>query len=305
MKEICLGTVQFGLNYGINNKTGKPDKEEVFDILNYSLEMGITILDTAAAYGNAEELIGEYIRTHKKESSLKVITKLRPNLFEEPRLDSEEIKRTIKREVTESLKKLNIKTLHGLLLHTPSDYYIEDVLEALGEIKTEGLSENIGVSIYDKQTALDVVSNSLMDFIQVPYNVFDQRLDEEEFFSLAHKNKIKIFTRSIFLQGLLLIETLDLPKHLQEAKSYLLQYRNICAKYSITTQEAAIQFIKESPQHNNIVLGIDNMKQLAEDVELFQKDALNTDLIKELKETFNNKVAKAIIVPSLWAKKEK
>ena len=70
--KLILGTVQFGLKYGINNTIGKPKKNEVLNLLKFAYNSGIRVLDTAEAYGNAHQLIGNY---HKKQDKfLKFVT---------------------------------------------------------------------------------------------------------------------------------------------------------------------------------------------------------------------------------------
>lgn len=74
--KIILGTVQFGLNYGINNNAGIPDYKEISSILRYAQSNNISYLDTAASYGNSEKVIGKY---HKEsETKFKINTKF-PN----------------------------------------------------------------------------------------------------------------------------------------------------------------------------------------------------------------------------------
>ena len=74
--NFTLGTAQLGLDYGIANFSGKPDKNSAFEILNQSVKSGVRYYDTAAAYGNSEEILGEYFASHN--SDVFIITKIPP-----------------------------------------------------------------------------------------------------------------------------------------------------------------------------------------------------------------------------------
>lgn len=296
--RLCLGTVQFGLDYGVNNQLGKPDKADVFQMLDIAADRGIRYIDTAAAYGNAEELLGEYIIKRGAYHKFEVISKLKPNLIDKC-LNNKVI--TVENEIVKSLEKMNLDVLNGYLLHTPTDFYYSEVIEGLIRSKEKGLVKNIGVSIYEFSHAMDVVSSDCIDYIQVPYNIFDQRMDQEHFFETAKKNNIKVFSRSAFLQGLLLMDVNQLPLHLKHAKEYLLQYKGILVKYGMTKDEGAIVFSYNNTNFDYLVFGVDNQEQLIRDIAIIENNEIDKNYIKQIKETFS-KIEESIIFPSLWAK---
>src|SRR5690606_37216178 len=74
--RLSLGTVALGLDYGIANRNGRPGKHEAFAILSAALESGITCWDTARTYGNAEELIGEFLQSDNR-SPVTLVTKFK------------------------------------------------------------------------------------------------------------------------------------------------------------------------------------------------------------------------------------
>lgn len=295
--KLCLGTVQFGLEYGLNNEFGKPSKKEVFEILDLARDYGIKVFDTASAYGNAEERIGEYINSRKCKNEIKIISKLSPKLstngFENPI-------ETIKEEVEESLKRLNINFLDGFLLHKPADFYNQEVITGLINCKEKNLVKNIGVSIYEVEHALDVVSSEVIDYIQVPYNIFDQRVAKTDFFEIAHKNNVTVFARSPFLQGLILMNKNEVPSNLSIAKKYLDKLDKIISKYEISRVEAAMLFSYKNPNIDYVVFGVDNKLQLKEDIKSLDKRINSENLIEEIKFEFDD-VEKSIVIPSLWA----
>lgn len=294
--KLCLGTVQFGLNYGINNTVGKPPKNEVFSMLDEALSSGIEFFDTAVAYGNAEELLGEYgIRNH----NVKIISKLKPNLISEHCKNTEDI---VEEEVRASIARLKIERLNGYLLHTPENFYNDKIINGLKRCREKGLIDHFGVSIYETKHALDVVSSGVVDYIQVPYSIFDQRLDRTDFFQIAKKNNVKVFGRSAFLQGLVLMEETKIPSHLADAKDYLKQFDAIIAKYNFTRVQAAFLFSYTHPGIDHVVFGVDNLRQLKEDIKI-SNDFDFSKCWEELGNSFQG-ISNHIIFPSLWAKKQ-
>jgi len=294
--KLCLGTVQFGLEYGINNPYGQPLKKDVFYMLDRAIEQGIKCFDTAFAYGNAEELLGEYgINRYK----VQVISKLKPNLIED---NDPNTSRIVEDHIVQSLRRIKIDVLDGYLLHTPTDFYNERVIEALQCCRNKGFIKNFGVSIYETGNALDVVKSGIVDYIQVPYSIFDQRLDQTEFFTLAKENNVVVFGRSAFLQGLILMEEDKVPEHLVKAKTYLRQFDDIINKYNISRVEAAFLFSCAHSGIDHVVFGVDNIGQLQEDIYISRKDLDFAECRKELSRCFQT-IEKSIIFPSLWVRK--
>lgn len=295
--KLCLGTVQFGLDYGINNPIGKPSQALSFAMLDEALRQGITMIDTATAYGTAEEILGEYgINKHY----VQVISKLKPNLISE---DCSNIESIVEEQIQASLVRTGLSELDGYLLHTPENYYNKKIINGLRLCKEKGLIRHFGVSIYETEHALDVVRDGLVDYIQIPYSVFDQRVDQTEFFKLAKENKVTVFARSAFLQGLILMDEENIPAHLDVAKEYLRKFDQIINKYGFTRIQAAFLFSYTHPGIDYLVFGVDKMEQLKENIELSRRQFDFADCRQELSECFCN-VNKSIIFPSLWKKKK-
>ena len=71
--KLILGTAQFGMKYGINNKIGKIEKNEIMKILNFCKKNNINYFDTASVYGESENKLGNYLKTNN--NNFKIITK--------------------------------------------------------------------------------------------------------------------------------------------------------------------------------------------------------------------------------------
>lgn len=285
--KLCLGTVQLGLKYGINNQIKRqPTSYEGYQILRTAKKNGIEYLDTASAYGNAEKLIGE--SGILSNDTIHVITKL------DSRIHSGFIE-----EVKKSLARLEQEHIDGLLLHDASNYYDKFQLTELLKIKKQGLAKHIGVSIYEPQDAVKIASDGIVDYIQIPYNAFDQRLDRTDFFEIVKKNKIKVFARSSFLQGLILMEPDKIPEKLEAAKVYVKKYRAIVHDYGFTVTEAAMLFSYTHKDIDRVVFGVDTVEQLMDNLAIVKKADQFKDCRKVLIGLADG-ISEQILNPSLW-----
>ena len=287
--RICMGTVQLGQHYGINNALGrKPNLQESFNLLEKAINSGVNFFDTASAYGDAEIILGKF---GINRFPVKIISKLRPKLPADSKIVLSEIKC--------SLDRLNLNSLEGYLFHNVEDFYIEEKLRGLKLAKEIGLTKNIGVSIYEPADALNVIQDKDIDFIQIPYNVLDQRLDETNFFELAEKNNVTIFARSAFLQGLLLMTRENIPPNLKDAWIYIEKFQNIARKYNFTPSEAALLFAYCHKKIDYVLFGVETIQQLEDNLQILDKADKFKNCHEELSGNFKN-ISRKIIVPSLW-----
>lgn len=293
--KLCLGTVQFGLKYGINNKTGKPRKEEVFEILDMAIKNGINFFDTATAYGEAEEILGQYIKQKNLGSKINVISKLRPQ-------SDQNLEFEVQREVKNSLEQLNIDFLQGYLFHDMMEYYNEKKLSETMKLKQKGYIRNIGVSIYDFEVAKNIVKEGIIDYIQIPYNIFDQRAEYTGFFQLAKEKKITVFGRSAFLQGLLLMDQKQIPSNISEAYPYMQEWEMICREFSIDKLSLALLFSYLNKNIKFIVFGVETQEQLIKNISIIKDPFLINQAekaIPTIKKRFME-VEEKVILPFRW-----
>ena len=294
MTNLCLGTVQFGMNYGINNQNGQPTEEACFEMLDIAMENGIDIIDTARAYGTAEIVIGNYLEYRKYCQEVKIISKLRPNILEP------DVYSVIRRELEGSLERLHVQRLEGYLLHTPEYIYNKRIVDALFRLKDENIVRNIGVSIYNMDEGYEAIRRG-MNYIQLPYSVLDQRGVQSGLIREAKNAGMTVFTRSTFLQGLFMMDIDKIPNYLEHAKPYLKYFDKLTEEYKIGKIELLLQFVKEVIEIDYLVFGVDNKSQLLEDMKEFQSDrTIEQNLIDRIKEIFIQ-VEDSIILPSLWS----
>jgi len=250
--KIILGTAQFGLNYGINNKRGKIPEKEVFEILDYCRRVNISILDTAHDYGGSEKIIGNFIRN--KRVNFKIISKLPTSCLG-----------NIKNYLRASLQNLNIKKLYGYLIHDFNSFLREPkILSLLRKYKEKGLIKNIGFSIYHPKELEYLFKNNIdFDIIQLPYSIFDQRF--APFFSQLQEKEVKLYTRSVFLQGLVFKKMDKFGNQFKKLKKRLVILRNLAQKMDISISALCLNFVCLNKYIDKILIGINNLDNLKED----------------------------------------
>ncbi len=254
--KLALGTAQFGLDYGVSNAGGRVSADEVSRILDAAAAAGIRVLDTAWAYGDAEAVLGELNAAARFE----IVAKTAPA--------DENGYRGVAAEVGESLARLGAMPLYGLLIHRASDLlgeYGPKLAEMLKRFKANGAVEHIGVSAYDAEelfAALDVVGEA--DLVQMPVNVFDQRLVKSGALAELKSRGIEIHARSAFLQGLLLMDPSTAPTYFDPIRDHLVAWRAFCAERDLTPVAAALGFVTGLSEVDRVVVGVESAEQLAE-----------------------------------------
>ena len=206
----------------------------------------------------------------------------------------------MRRELEGSLERLKVSKLKGYLLHTPEYIYQDKIVEALFRLKEEGLTENVGVSIYGMEEGYEAIKRG-MDYVQLPYSVLDQRGKQTGWIEEAKKVGIKVFARSAFLQGLFLMDRSEVPEWLKRAEPYLEKIEGFFEEYRGKKTEMLLQFVKRTEGIDYLVFGVDNKEQLKENIESFEKGVeIEEELMKKLS-AYCREVDDSIILPSLWS----
>jgi aryl-alcohol dehydrogenase-like predicted oxidoreductase len=271
--KLGLGTVQFGLRYGINNTTGQTSAQEVSHILKFAAANTITVLDTASAYGNAEAVIGA-----NDLSAFKVVSK-----YITPTAGS-----TIEAQFHYSLQQMQLKNLYGYLAHRPAEILKEPAQwKMIKNLQQKALVQKVGFSLNTTQELEALLQKQFIpDLIQVPYNYFDNRF-EKQMITLKEKG-CEIHTRSAFLQGLFFKDVNTLPSFFDVAKPAIkkvqAQAKNLSA--------ALLQFVCAKPFIDKVIIGVENLQQLQENIK-----GLNSAV--EI-EPLHLKIPEQILMPSNW-----
>ncbi|HEY9857805.1 MAG TPA: aldo/keto reductase [Stenomitos sp.] len=258
--RLGLGTVQFGLDYGITNEGGRVPPAQVSRILEAAHAGGIRVLDTAAAYGLSESVLGE---TLAPEHGFSVVTKTQPlGVTEVSPHDVMRVRDTFHR----SLERLHQDSVYGLLVHHAQDVLAKGgdrLVEELLALKQAGLVQKIGVSVYNG-TQLDRLADMPLDLVQLPLNVLDQRLRESGHLDTLKRRNVEIHVRSAFLQGLLLMDEAPVSAHFQSVRPHLQTYRDALARHGLTPAQGALGFLRQLPEVDEVIVGVTSEAQLLE-----------------------------------------
>ena len=287
--KIALGSVQFGLNYGISNSKGITSKKEVKDILSCAIENGINTIDTAIDYGNSELVLGE-----SDLSKFKIITKI-PNL--NPNVKN--ISKWVEEKIYSSMSRLNIESFYGVLIHNSSNFIGnrgKNLIQTLHSLKKEGIIKKTGISIYDPSEIENLQNLKMIDLIQAPLNLIDRRMEKSGWINRINKEGIEFHARSIFLQDLLLLNSKVLPIKFKQWKPMLDRWYDELKKKELNALSECLSYPMSINGIDKIIVGVNNVKQLNEIVEA-------TKLTLEKREwSFMKSDDKHLINPYNWKK---
>lgn len=294
--ELCLGTVQFGMDYGIKGQK-KPSMEDAVTLIDYATQNGIKAIDTAKAYGTAEEVVGEFLsRKTIPRDRLFISTKFAPNLLDE--VEASDYERVIEQQIKEQLKTLHTDYVDAYMFHSARYAFDEEKLKALSIVVKKGYARKCGVSIYEPEEAEACFKVPCVDFIQAPYSVFDHRMKKRGVIDSGETASCEIHTRSAFIQGLIVMDEEMVPDFLSEARPIVAKIKVVCQKYGISRVQLALQYVKREKGISHLVFGVDSLKQLKEDEDFFQDD-LPDDLLEDIGKEFDD-IKAEIVMPSLW-----
>ena len=285
--NLMIGTAQFGQKYGIASGYNQVSEEESKDILKLAYDSGIRWIDTAGVYGCAETILGK----NDLISNFNIVTKVFLNKgLESPKKILEYIRK--------SIINMGIKKLYGVLVNDPNDLILDnrrdEVFENILSAKNLGLVEKIGVSVSFPEQATAIIEKYNIDLIQIPCNILDQRFVKSGLVEkLADKN-IEIHVRSIFLQGLLLMETERIDAYFDQIKPFLINLKNIAMNSGTSIRKIAIGYIKSLAEISKVVVGVDNVSQLEQIICDWSENSASVDF-----DQFSISDEK-FIVPSNW-----
>jgi len=291
IERLVLGTAQLGMAYGIANQVGQPDQNTANDILKFAWDSGIRTIDTAQAYGESESVIGQFLVDHP-ECKFNIITKLSPEIdITSP--DNVQI------AIKQSLKRLRVIP-QGILLHGASQMDAWDgcLGDALREMKRKGEISHLGISVYHPKEFRRALQNADFTSIQAPFNIFDRRLEEQNLIDDADRKGWRVFIRSTFLQGLLLMDGNNLPSHMNFAATPLRMWAEHCCKFMLNPAEAALQFVRRKFPQANVLIGCETKGQLIENIRCWLSPPFENGVFEEMELGFG--ADDILIDPSRW-----
>jgi hypothetical protein len=257
--KLALGTVQFGIDYGISSASGQVESQEVDAILNYARSKGIALLDTAPAYGNSEKVLGKI-----GVQDFKVVTKTRH--FNETEISIGEAE-LMKKDFICSLENLKQDSVYGVLVHNADDLLkpgAEKLFDQLQELKQAEKIVKIGVSVYDRSQLQPILDNFDIDLVQLPFNILDRRMIDSGMLATLQSKGIEVHVRSIFLQGLLLMSEKNRPDKFKRWSVLWRIWHEWLNDNKITALEATTRYAVSIPEISKVLVGVDTVDQLKE-----------------------------------------
>lgn len=280
--KIGLGTVQWGLDYGIANTHGIPSDEVLTSIIDLANKAGINMFDTATQYGEAEKRVGQF-------SNLEHIIVTKIGNFS--------TNKCLNQQLDNSFNHLQRQNIYGCLFHNVDELINNtDLWRELLVYKEEGRINKIGYSLYEPQELIDLLEAGLHpDIVQFPYSILDRKF--EPYFDLLKKKGVEIHVRSVFLQGLYFKNPEQLSNKLLILKPVLSELQNISKQNNLDISELCLDFIRQNCKIDYAVIGVESEDQLRE-VSQVKNCNLNWDIILETLDSYN--IKKELLNPSNW-----
>lgn len=257
MNKIIIGTAQLGLDYGITNQSGLLSEKEVIAIIKHCQKNDFHFFDTAPNYELAETRLGLCV-----DKNARIISKISKLIGDIETVDSE-----IEISVRKSLERLKIPCLEGILVHNPWQLFdnpklYKQVFQKLNQLKYDRIVKKIGISVYSPQDISRIVNPEMIDIIQLPMNAIDGRWHNSESFDFLKYYDIEVHARSVFLQGLLLVEIDELPPWALQFSNQIEEFQNWCAISGLSKPVGAVAAVLRSGMVDKCVIGFHSIAQL-------------------------------------------
>ena len=257
LSRLMLGTCQFGLRYGIANKSGQPDHETVRDILACAFEAGVNCLDTSPGYGTSEEVVGRALAELGIADRMAVVSKIITMATDFS--SSKAVYTFLEESVTDSLKRLRLDVLPICLFSREENLcFAEDLLK----LKDKGLIRHIGVSISGRPTpesALAIIHSGLAEAVQIPTSILDLRFVRSDVYEEAKRRDVAVFARSIYLQGLVQVPENEILPELAEIVPVRRKLQHLASRAGISLSELAIRYVLSIGGVTCLLVGVDTL----------------------------------------------
>lgn len=287
--KLALGTVQFGMNYGIANANGQVTAAEIKKVIGLAMTNGINLLDTAIGYGDSEKRLGE-----ADVSGFEIVTKL-PAIA----ADCTDIHEWVDQQIEGALQRLKVKQLYGVLFHVPSQLLSpggNELYKALDTFRKNGVVGKIGVSVYSPDELSVLMGEFDFDIVQAPFNIIDRRLAESGWLGKLAASGKEVHIRSVFLQGLLLMNVADRAPYFAKWKSLFEKYEHWLQSSQLSAIQACLNYVSGFEGISKVLVGVDSSNNLQEIIDAILPDPISR-VPDELASNDPN-----LIIPSNWKK---
>ena len=297
--RLCLGTVQFGCDYGIRGGR-QPSVEDAVRMLDYATQNGVDAIDTAVAYGSAEEVVGEFLgRKAVPRDRIFVVSKFGTDIFKG--VAPGKWATALSAAVARSLVRLKTDYLDAYICHVATAVTDAALCDAMAKVKVSGLVRHIGFSVYETDEAKSCASNGVCDFIQVPFSVLDQRMATGGALAAAAARGMTVHARSAFVQGLALMEDGEIPEHLAAVRPAVRRLGELCAAVGVSRRALALAFVRRRREISHLVFGVDDIGQLQENIAAFAESVPDDAL--DAAERIFHEMDPDLVMPNRWRRK--
>ena len=283
---LALGTANFGLPYGVSNESGQISADSVADILQFAMQVGISCLDTAIAYGDSQKVLGSIgLRDWRVISK---ISSLEP--------DCKDISGYVGRQIEKMFEDLQVKSIDTVLVHNAQDLIGQNgdqIFLELQKIMQNSLINKIGVSIYNPGDIATISSRYPVDVVQAPLNILDNRIESSGWLWQLSELEVEVHARSIFLQGLLVSRQLQKTALFKQWCETFKRWNDFSDASGRSDLANCVGHVKSFDQVSQIVVGVDSATQLCEIVDAFSSPAQKVDGLEF-------EVDQKLIDPSMW-----
>ncbi|MFE0013684.1 aldo/keto reductase [Mesorhizobium sp. NPDC059054] len=258
--RLGVGTVQFGLAYGVTNRVGRVGLEEAASILHFARENDVVTLDTAALYGDSEVTIGRAAAGMAFDIVTKTV-KVSSEASADTAADA------IISRFERSISDLRVAQVDALMVHDAGDLlgcYGDRVWRCLHTIKVSGLARKIGASVYSGNEIDALLDRYDIDIVQLPINAIDLRLADGGQLDRLATRKVEVHARSIFLQGLLLTPPEQLPAKFAALAPSLVQMRQAFAGAGLTIMEGVLASVFRHQMIDRVIVGATSIREFRE-----------------------------------------
>lgn len=303
--ELVLGSVQLGLPYGAANRTGQPSRPAALKLVRRAAESGIATFDTARAYGESEDRLGEALAGRK---AVRTVTKLSPLGDLAPDASRGDVRAAVDASIASSLAALKRDTLDCLLLHRASHMTSHGgaVWERLIELLEEGAALALGVSVQSPAEALAALDCPDVQHLQLPFNLLDRRWRASGVVArIESRAYVTIHARSVFLQGILAAGDPSIWPAVPgvDAMSLVKLIEDLTRRFGReNAADLCLAYARGQRWIDGIVVGMETEVQLETNLRLFVRPPLSPGECAEI-EAAIPALPEALLDPAQWPKK--
>jgi len=299
ISRMGIGTVQFGMNYGVNNSGGQTSMADIATVFEKCRERGITFVDTSRCYGSSEERIAATLGTLNARKDFFIETKLDlPGDWET--LDERELLAQAGRSLEQSLRTLRVDSIPLYLLHTERYLKFPCIWEFMLRQIENGKVQKVGISLEVGPANAEVCFGlPQMSALQIPFNALDSRWDAAGFFARAMERGLLVVGRSTYLQGLLLMSPDSLPENLKYAAVFVRRLDDIATEAGMDRKTLCLRYALSRTEIGASILGLDTAAQFDENYDIYCQGPLDDALLDRVSGAFSD-VPEHCVNPSLW-----